>query len=70
MGRVWLAARSACLRASSEVPRLLHAGERLGFAVAMGAADYEEGEGVSAWINAADSKLYESKRSGKSRVVW
>jgi PleD family two-component response regulator len=70
MGRVWLAARSACLRASSEVPRLLHAGERLGFAVAMGAADYKEGQGVSAWINAADSKLYRGKQSGKNQVVW
>ena len=70
MGRVWLAARSACLRASSEVPRLLHAGERLGFAVAMGAADYEEGQGVSEWINAADSKLYRGKQSGKNQVVW
>jgi len=70
MGRVWLAARSACLRASSEVPRLLHAGERLGFTVTIGVVAYEEGQGVSEWINAADSKLYRGKQSGKNQVVW
>ena len=58
------------LRASIEGHSFWYERERMGFTVTIGAAAYEEGQSVSEWINAADSKLYRGKQSGKNQVVW
>ncbi len=37
--------------------------------VTIGLSRYEQGLGVDEWINAADTKLYQGKQSGKNRLV-
>ncbi len=42
---------------------------RIGVTITIGLAPYDEGYTTSEWINAADEKLYEGKKTGKNRVV-
>lgn len=42
---------------------------RIGVTVTIGLSRYEQGQGVDEWINAADTKLYQGKQSGKNRLV-
>lgn len=57
------------LRAAISVHSFWYEKNRLDFTVTMGVAIYERGETVIEWINRADKKLYEGKRSGKNKVV-
>lgn len=45
-------------------------GRRLHLTITAGIAFYEKGLSREEWINKADIKLYEGKRSGKNRVIY
>ena len=47
----------------------IYDGLELHLTITIGFADYRPGGSIRGWINAADSRLYEGKRSGKNRVV-
>lgn len=44
-------------------------GRELHLTITIGAATYHEGETMEAWVDRADMKLYEGKKSGKNKVI-
>lgn len=57
------------LRRAVEKYDFRYEGRKIGVTVTIGLSRYEKGQGVDEWINAADTKLYQGKQSGKNRLV-
>ncbi len=49
--------------------RFLFQGQELHVTVTLGYAEYRHGSSIHDWINTADKKMYEGKRSGKNRLT-
>ncbi len=56
-------------RQTVEKQSLWYEEHRVGVTITLGVSPYEEGYTTTEWINAADEKLYEGKKSGKNQVV-
>lgn len=56
-------------RRTVEGQTLWYEEQRVAVTITIGVATYEEGYTTSEWINAADERLYEGKKTGKNRVV-
>jgi diguanylate cyclase (GGDEF)-like protein len=48
--------------------RFVFEGESIPVTVSLGAAELNAGQDATAFVKAADEKLYEAKRSGRNRV--
>jgi diguanylate cyclase (GGDEF)-like protein len=62
-------ARLESLRKNIAEHDFVYEGTHLNITVTIGVAEYAHGESLSDWIDNADKRLYEGKRSGKNKVV-
>ena len=69
VAEIALLARLDQLRKSIEEHDFNYEGTHLKVTVTIGVAEYRQGDSIDEWIDSADMKLYEGKRSGKNRVV-
>lgn len=55
--------------AAVERQSLWHEENRVNVTITIGVAPYQDGYTTSEWINVADEKRYEGKKSGKNQVA-
>ena len=58
------------LRQRVESAPLSYQGKDFSVTITIGVSLYQPGQSLSAWIQSADTKLYDGKASGKNRVVY